>query len=1283
MTIYWPKSHVHDKKLKAKQDDLSDLAQLKVAEFILTDSQAEGIESLLGTHKAPEWLGGQLIWVFPRAGTVSPWASKTLNLIQQAGFKEIKKIEQGKVYGIESTLTAEQLSQLKIILYDPLVESIFPDQAAVELALQSSVSARVLQTIPILVEGKQALMTVNQRLGLALDEAEMHHIESYFKKIERDPTDVELMMFAQINSEHCRHKIFNADFIVNGENQKKTLFKMIKHTYEQHAEGILTAYDDNAAVLKGPQCDRLTINPNTMDYNNELQYAHMVIKVETHNHPTAICPFPGAATGAGGEIRDEVGTGCGARSKAGLVGFSVSNLHIPGYYQPWELNVSQAPHQSSSLHIMLEGPIGAASFQNEFGRPGLCGYFRTLDISFNNTRWGYHKPIMLAGGMGNITAHQAHKRKIPPGAALIVLGGPGFAIGIGGGAASSVNSGSQHADLDFASVQRSNPEMQRRCQGVVDSCTALDENNPIISIHDVGAGGLSNALTELVNDHGLGADIDLCAIPIEDPSMSPLEIWCNESQERYVLALLPEHIELFTKIAERERCPFSVVGYATNRPQLLVTDKQSDRPPIDVPMNFLFGSVSKKVLDVPGRQHKSESVVLESIELDQAIERVLQLPAVSDKSFLITIGDRTVGGLVMRDQMVGPWQVPVSDVAVTASGFDAQTGEAMAIGERTPVAILSPEASARMAVGEAITNIAAADIKQLSDVKLSANWMASCQTPGESAGLLSAVKAVGMALCPELKLTIPVGKDSLSMQTHWNEETVTAPLSLIISAFSPVQDVVKTLTPQLQQVEEDTELLLLDLAPGYYRLGGSALLQTYNQIGDSSPDLDHPSYLSDFFEAIQALRREALVLAYHDRSDGGLLVCVAEMMFAGRLGVDLDVSSFGEHYVSGLFCEELGAVIQIRSKDRMRVRDLLIKQGLGDCIVSIGQVKSAQCLRILRNDQVISQYPRAVLQQLWSKTSFHMQSLRDNEACAQQVYDAIADDEDPGLQIVNFSRDYSLLNKISNQSSGSREINLSRMSVHSTSPRVAVLREQGINGHYEMAAAWMAAGFQAVDVTMTDLQTNRANLSDFQVLAICGGFSYGDVLGAGQGWAMSILHHPHLREQFQTFFSNPNTLSLGVCNGCQMFSHLTSLIPGSDHWPTFNHNQSHQFEARLSMVEVMPSPSLLFQGLSGAVLPIAVSHGEGHLLGNAQMLIDSGTVALQYVDQHGVTERYPTNPNGSEQGITGLCNQDGRVTIMMPHPERVFQTRQLSWAPKNWPAYSPWFALFTNARALL
>ena len=1142
-------------------------------------------------------------------------------------------------------------------------------------------------TIALGTDARAALDDANASLGLALGSGEIDYLQARFHALGRDPTDAELMMFAQVNSEHCRHKIFNASWTIDGVGRERSLFEMIRHTQARSPGEVLSAYRDNAAVTGGHAASWFVPDPGTGRYSAVPGRVEIVMKVETHNHPTAISPFPGAATGSGGEIRDEAATGRGARSKAGLTGFSVSNLRIPGFVQPWEHAAGRPAHIASALEIMLEGPIGAAAFNNEFGRPALGGYFRTLEVDLARVAarrdgaptgsrraqvYGYHKPIMIAGGVGNIRADQVHKRAVPPGARLVVLGGPAMLIGLGGGAASSAASGSGDESLDFASVQRENPEMQRRCQEVIDRCRQLGADNPILSIHDVGAGGLSNALPELVDGAGRGARIELRAIPCDDPGMSPLEIWCNESQERYVLAIDPARIAELAALCERERCPWAEVGEATRHRHLEVRDALFDSTPVSMPMSVLLGDLPRMHRDAVRAPPARGAFDTRRLDVEEALERVLRMPAVADKSFLVTIGDRTVGGLVARDQMVGPWQVPVADCAVTLSDFHARTGEAAAMGERAPLALLDARAAARMAVAEALTNIVSADVAGVDRVVLSANWMAACGEPGEDADLFDAVEAVAMELCPALGLSIPVGKDSLSMSTTWRdgsvERKVVSPLSLVVSAFAPVADARLTLTPMLRTDVGPSSLLLIDLGYGASRLGGSALALSRERLGAAPPDLDRPEALPALFRALSRLRREGRVAAYHDRSDGGLAACVLEMAFAGRAGLDVDLAPLGPDPIAALFCEEPGAVLQVRDADLEAVGAVLGSEpSLAPCIHRIGKVESGDRVRFAAPGRVLYETSRTRLHEIWSETSWRMQRLRDDPRCADEERARIADENERGLWCrTTFDVD------------GAPPL------VARARPRVAILREQGVNGHVEMAAAFDAAGFDAFDVHMTDLASGRVSLAGYAGLAACGGFSFGDVLGAGGGWAHSIRFDPRCRDALEAFFRRDDTFTLGVCNGCQMLARLRDLIPGAGAWPRFVRNRSEQFEARLVMTRIAPSPSLFLAGMVGSELPTAVAHGEGRAVFDGDALVRATRdrlLCLQYAASDGrPAERHPANPNGSECAVAGVTTPDGRVTIMMPHPERTFRAVQHSWRPPHWGEHGPWLRMFVNAR---
>lgn len=1230
---------------------------------------------------------GSLFLVTPRPGTISPWSSKATDIAHNCGLEQIKRLERGTAYYVEtgSVLSEEQLSALKGLLHDRMMEVVFDDVAQAE-ALFRHAEPAPLQSVDILAGGRRALEEANIALGLALAEDEIDYLVENFIKLGRNPNDIELMMFAQANSEHCRHKIFNADWTIDGVDQDKSLFKMIKNTYEQNSEYVLSAYKDNAAVMTGSEVGRFFPDADNRQYNYHQEAAHILMKVETHNHPTAISPWPGASTGSGGEIRDEGATGIGGKPKAGLVGFTVSNLRVPGFEQPWETDFGKPGRIVTALDIMLEGPLGGAAFNNEFGRPNLLGYFRTYEekvVSHNGEEIrGYHKPIMIAGGMGNIREEHVQKKEIPVGAKLIVLGGPAMNIGLGGGAASSMASGQSAENLDFASVQRENPEMERRCQEVIDRCWQLGDDNPIAFIHDVGAGGISNALPELVNDGERGGKFQLRDVPNDEPGMSPLEIWCNESQERYVLAVASEHMAVFDAICQRERAPYAVVGEATEERHLTLDDSHFDNTPIDMPLDILLGKPPKMHRDVTSQKVQGTAINRDGIELTEATHRVLRLPAVAEKTFLITIGDRTVTGLVARDQMVGPWQVPVANCAVTAASYDTYHGEAMSMGERTPVALLDFAASSRLAVGEAITNIASADIGDLKRIKLSANWMSPAGHPGEDAGLYEAVKAVGEELCPALGLTIPVGKDSMSMKTKWEEngeeKEVTSPLSLVITAFGRVEDVRKTVTPQLRTDKGDSSLILIDLGCGKNRLGATALAQVYKQLGDKPADVDSPELLKGFFQAVQKLVRDEKLLAYHDRGDGGLYVTLAEMAFAGHTGVEVDINTTDgdscDDVLAMLFNEELGAVLQVRTDDLELVENELAKYGLASCSHVIGTVVDEDVVRIWNGNDLVLDQNRTELRAIWAETTYQMQAMRDNPAGALQEFEAKKDSQDPGLS-ASLSFDINEDVAAPFIATGAR-------------PKMAILREQGVNSHVEMAAAFDRAGFDARDVHMSDILSGRVELDGFNGLVACGGFSYGDVLGAGEGWAKSVLFNNMARDQFERFFHRDSTFALGVCNGCQMMSNLRDLIPGAELWPRFVRNESERFEARFSLVEVQQSDSLFLNGMAGSRMPIAVSHGEGRVeVRNAEHLSaieQSGTVALRFLDNYGnVTQNYPANPNGSPNGITGLTTQDGRVTIMMPHPERVFRTVANSWHPDDWNENSPWMRMFRNARVNL
>jgi phosphoribosylformylglycinamidine synthase len=1238
---------------------------------------------------ASDAAGSELLLVVPRPGTISPWASKATDIAHNAGLTQVQRIERGVAYYVKSAqaLSADQRAAMAAALHDRMVETVLPTLDAAAVLFRHE-QPQPLTTVDILGGGRAALVAANTSLGLALAADEIDYLTENFAQLGRNPTDVELMMFAQANSEHCRHKIFNASWTIDGEAQSHSLFQMIKNTNEKggapgvNSEGVLSAYSDNAAVVVGAKAGRFYPDAYSGTYQYHHEDIHLLMKVETHNHPTAIAPYPGAGTGAGGEIRDEGAVGRGSKPKVGLTGFSVSNLQIPGFTQPWEQNYGKPNRIVTALDIMIDGPLGGAAFNNEFGRPNLCGYFRTYEETVKGAngdeRRGYHKPIMIAGGYGNIKAEHIEKKPFPAGCKLIVLGGPAMLIGLGGGAASSMASGTSSEDLDFASVQRQNPEMERRCQEVIDRCWALNSDNPIEFIHDVGAGGLSNAFPELVKDGGRGGHFELRNVPNDEPGMSPLAIWCNESQERYVLAVKPENLDTFAEICARERAPFAVVGTATDEKHLRVGDTVFENNPVDLPMSVLFGKPPKMHRDVQRADVVQPALDFSGVSIADAATRVLQLPSVASKQFLITIGDRSVTGMVARDQMVGPWQVPVADCAVTTVAYDTYRGEAMAMGERTQLALIDAPASGRMAIGEAITNIASTRIEKLSDVKLSANWMCAAGYVGEDAKLYDTVRAVGLELCPQLGITIPVGKDSMSMRTTWQDngehKAVTAPLSLIISAFAPVVDVRKTVTPRLRVDQGTTELLLIDLGAGKNRLGGSALAQVYNQLGDCCADVDDPQLLAGFFAAMQQLLEENLLLAYHDRSDGGLFATLVEMAFAGHCGLDISLNELSGDALSILFSEELGAVLQVRLPERARVQAILAAHGLAAVTATIGAAVAGNELSIRHNGATVFRESRTVCQQRWAETSYRIQAMRDNPACAQQEFDAIADADDPGLS-VKLTYDVNA--------------DIAAPFVHTgVRPRIAILREQGVNGQIEMAAAFDRAGFTAVDVHMSDILAGRVALDQFKGLAACGGFSYGDVLGAGEGWAKTILFNARARDQFQSFFHRNDTFALGICNGCQMMSNLKSLIPGAEAWPRFVRNLSEQFEARFALVQVPQSPSIFFAGMAGSHMPVAVAHGEGRAeFANAaqiEQLQSQAQVALRFVDHRlNTTEVYPANPNGSPQGITGVTSRDGRVTLLMPHPERVFRAVQNSWRPDDWQEDGAWLRIFRNARVWL
>jgi phosphoribosylformylglycinamidine synthase len=1248
----------------------------------LSADEHERLEHLLryGPTQAGIEHEGTLCLVVPRPGTISPWSSKATDIAKNCGLDSVIRLERGIAYYIESTneLTGDALSKIGDILHDRMVEAVIPSLEAAEV-LFGQTQPSPFQEVEVRVGGRQALVEANTAWGLALADDEISYLTERFQELDRNPTDAELMMFAQVNSEHCRHKVFNASWTLDGVSSEHSLFQMIKNTHAKNPAGVLSAYKDNAAVMEGHRAKRFFPDADSGRYAYHDEDVHILMKVETHNHPTAISPYPGAATGSGGEIRDEGATGQGSKPKVGLTGFSVSNLNLPEHPRPWERPYGKPEHIASPLQIMVEGPIGGAAFNNEFGRPNICGYFRTFEQEVFSPDGpevrGYHKPIMIAGGYGNIRGEHVQKGIIQSGAPIVVLGGPAMLIGLGGGAASSMASGSSRSELDFASVQRANAEIERRCQEVIDGCWGKGAESPITAIHDVGAGGLSNAVPEIVHDSGRGGHFQLRDIPNDEPGMSPMEIWCNEAQERYVLGIQPDRLEAFIAIAERERCPFAVIGHATEEERLVLEDSHFGNRPIDIPMDVLFGKAPRMHRDAERRPNQVQSIATADIDPYDAAKRVLALPTVSNKSFLITIGDRSVTGLITRDQMVGPWQVPVADVAVTSTGFEGYTGEAMAMGERPPLALLNPAASGRMAVGEALTNLAAARVLGTDKVKLSANWMAASKHPGEGAALYDTVEAIGLELCPELEISIPVGKDSMSMQTVWSddqgEKKVTSPLSLVVTAFAPVEDVRKTRTPELRTDGGDTELLLVDLGFGQNRLGASALGQVFGRLGSKAPDVDDPGKLRAFFDVIQSLLEEELIVAYHDRSDGGLFATLTEMAFAGRCGFDVALDDLGVDPLSALFSEELGAVIQVSSDSLERVQDAFDSAGLGAALHRIGQPKIQPTLRFSLAGQTYLEAPRSQWQGIWSETSHAIAQVRDNPECADQEFKSVFDDDDMGLNIkLPFDPEEDL---------SAPYLNVG------TKPRMAIVREQGVNGQLEMAAAFDRAGFECHDVHMSDLLTGRVKLSSMNGLVACGGFSYGDVLGAGEGWAKTVLYNPVLRAEFEAFFARDDRFALGICNGCQMLSNLRDLIPGAEYWPRFVRNRSEQFEARFSLVQIPQSNSILFDGMAGSQLAIAVAHGEGRAEfraeDHAQKLKDDGCIGAQFVDHVGhATERYPLNPNGSPDGICAVSSATGRVTIMMPHPERVFRTVQWSWHPDGWGENSPWLRIFQNAR---
>jgi len=1202
------------------------------------------------------------VTISPRIGTVSPWSSKASDICRLCGLSTVSRIERGINYHFDRIINAQELVTILELVMDKMTESHLKDINDSDV-LFSELKPNEFNSIDILSHGKSAITQANTELGLALSESEINYLFESFIAIERNPRDIELMMFAQANSEHCRHKIFNADWTIDSEKQAISLFGMIKNTYKQNPEGLLSVYSDNSAVMNGYDSKYFEANENGV-YQTSVAEKAVLMKVETHNHPTAIAPNPGAATGSGGEIRDEGATGIGSKPKAGLCGFSVSNLKLPNSIQPWEINYGKPNQIASALEIMIDAPIGAASFNNEFGRPNTCGYFRTYEQKTKNDDVrGYHKPIMLAGGIGNIKKNHVEKGLISDGDKIIVLGGPAMLIGLGGGAASSIGSGDQNESLDFASVQRANPEMQRRAQEVINACTSLGNNNPIVSIHDIGAGGLSNGIPELVNDSKKGAKLQLRSIPNDELKMTPLEIWCNESQERYVIAIKEESIALFDEICLKERAPYAVLGSATEDRHLLLEDSHFNNKPIDIAMSLLFGSSPKTHKDVKSLPNIENEFNPNNISINDAINRLLKLPTVASKNFLITIADRTVTGLIARDQMIGPWQVPVADCAISLSDFDGYQGEAMSIGEKTPISLINAAAAARMSVGEALTNLLSAYIEDISHINLSANWMCASGHPGEDAKLYEAVKSIGMELCPQLGLTIPVGKDSMSMKSSWREndkdKSVTAPLSLIISAFSKTPDARLQMTPLLNR-GVNSELYLVDLGLGKNRMGGSSLAQVFNQIGNTAPDLDDPVLFAKFFSIMNSLNKKNLVSAFHDRSDGGAFISLVEMAFASQCGLDISVSDL----FTDLFNEELGCIIQVSDNNKMTVLNELAKIGLKEHIKSIAKINSTDEIVIYHEHVKVFQSKRNNLQELWSSTSYQISKLRDNPECAESENLEISKTSN-GLK-VSTSFD---INEIISTPYLNRSIR----------PKIAILREQGINGHIEMAAAFSKAGFEATDVHMSQILSGQISLSKFKGLAACGGFSYGDVLGAGRGWANSILLNDRAKDEFSKYFQRHDSFTIGVCNGCQMISNLREIIPGTDDWPSFERNTSEQFEARFTGVKINHSKSILFEGMEGSIMPIAIAHGEGKATFKSNSPVNN--ISMQYVDHSGKpSDTYPHNPNGSHNSAAAICDETGRITIMMPHPERVFRVIQNSWHPGDWEERSPWMRMFENAR---
>ncbi len=1258
------KSKALQKKVSKVQSNLT----LIGAEFIhfadlnspLNDEQTQHLNKLLTyTDDIDVSQAKSSVIITPRLGTISPWSSKATDIVRLCDIDQINHIERGIIYHFDDKITNKKA--LLSCIMDKMTESEL-DSINDAHIIFDNFEPQPFASIDILGEGKAALERTNAELGLALSNGEIDYLVDSFVKLKRNPTDIELMMFAQANSEHCRHKIFNADWTIDGIEQAKSLFAMIRNTYHKHPEGLLSVYSDNSAVMEGYEGERFYAQKNGK-YTSSKEHRAILMKVETHNHPTAIAPHPGAATGSGGEIRDEGATGKGSKPKVGLCGFSVSNLKINNAEQPWEVNYGKPGQIVSALDIMLEGPIGAAAFNNEFGRPNTLGYFRTYEQQTpDGDVRGYHKPIMLAGGLGHIQQQHIEKGNIPAGSKIIVLGGPAMLIGLGGGAASSIKSGEQSEDLDFASVQRANPEMQRRAQEVIDHCANMGNDNPIISIHDIGAGGLSNGLPELVNDSGKGAKFELRAIPNDDNKMSPLEIWCNESQERYVLAIAQSSLDTFTDICTRERAPFAVLGESTKEQELILSDELFKNNPIDMPMEVLLGNPPKTSINALTSNINLNQLDTSNINIKDAITRILQLPTVASKNFLITIGDRSVTGMVARDQFVGPWQVPVADCAISISDYAGYKGEIMSLGERTPLALCDANAAARMTIGEALTNMLGGYVEDIHHISLSANWMSASGHIGEDAKLFEAVKAIGMDLCPELGLTVPVGKDSMSMRSSWDEngedKSVTAPLSLIITAFSKTPDVRLQQTPLLD-TDSESELLLIDLGFGQDRMGGSCLAQVYNQVGDITPNLDDSAVFKSFFTTINQLNKDGLISAYHDRSDGGVITTLLEMAFVSHCGLDITTDAS----IENLFNEELGCIIQVKTKNKQAVNNALSTAGLGSCTRSIATVNNSDTIKIISNGETVYSQSRAELHTLWSSTSYEIAKLRDNPDCAQQEFDAISQPTSGIKSDLSFDVDQSIITPYIKTN---------------IRPKIAILREQGVNGQVEMGAAFDKAEFDAIDVHMSDILSGQLSLDEFKGLVACGGFSYGDVLGAGRGWASSILYNARAKDEFETFFNREDSFTLGVCNGCQMISNLSEIIPGAQNWPSFNRNISEQFEARFSSVKIGKSKSIFLKDMIGSTMPIAIAHGEGRAVFNHA---NATNIALQYVDHTGdVTQHYPHNPNGSEQGVAGVSNDSGQVTIMMPHPERVFRAIQLSHRPKDWTDRSPWMRMFENAR---